>query len=81
MRPPASGLARLAIQPPPDAFERRNPHPPQTTHPSTTITRNPQESRVDHRAFLFEVLSHAKEGPYTLYAVPVAPLEISRSEN
>jgi hypothetical protein len=46
-----------------------------------TITPNPQESRVDHRAFLFEVLSHAKEGPYTLYAVPIAPLDISRSEN
>jgi hypothetical protein len=46
-----------------------------------TITPNSPESRVRHRAFLSEVLSHEKESHYTLYAVPVASLEISRSEN
>jgi hypothetical protein len=45
-----------------------------------TINLNLPESRVGHRAFLSEVLSNEKEGHYTLYAVPVAPLEISRSE-
>jgi hypothetical protein len=60
---------------------RKNP-PVAPKQPSiNTINPNPLESRVRHRAFLSEVLSHEKEGHYTLYAVPVAPLEISRSEN
>jgi hypothetical protein len=46
-----------------------------------TITPNLPESRVGHRAFLSEVLSREKESHYTLYAVPVASLEISWSDD
>jgi hypothetical protein len=37
------------------------------TRSSTITTVSSQEPRVTYRAFLLEVLSHEKEGPYTLF--------------
>jgi hypothetical protein len=68
------------FQPPGCLQERKNRlSPKQQT--INTIDSNLQESRVGHRAFPSEVLSHEKEGHYTLFPVPIAQLEISRSDN